>query len=90
MEGNEAYLKKATGRNVVQSKTRKKQITHVKTFLEPIMLIWINTHIQRGYIIFSLYSLSSAAKYGRIGAISGELLNQEHESESKPLAPKKY
>lgn len=31
--------KKATVRNVQQSKTRKKQITHVKTFLEPIMLI---------------------------------------------------
>lgn len=48
------------------------------------------THTQRGYIIFLLHSLSSAAKYRRIEAISGELLNQEHESESKPLVKKKY
>lgn len=40
MKGNE-YLKKKGywGENVEQSKTRKKQIAHVKTFLELIMLI---------------------------------------------------
>lgn len=41
MEGNKNYLgeKKLLVEIVEQSKTRKKQITHVKTFLELIMLI---------------------------------------------------
>lgn len=89
MESNEAYLKKGHWEKCSAKQNQKETDTTCTTFLEPIKLIWINTHIQRGYIIFSLHFLSSAAKYGRIGDISGELLNQEHESESKPLVQKK-
>lgn len=41
MESNKEYFggEMPLGETVEQSKTRKKQITHVKTFLELIMLI---------------------------------------------------
>lgn len=46
--------------------------------------------MQRDYISFLIHSQSSVSKFRKIEAISQELLNQEHESESKLLMQKKY